>query len=120
MPFRGWTPCEKRCVKGIRWSWKPDCLGHDLRDLVNTVQDLPKHGVGFKVPTGYRAAIDTTTTPGKLIFSNFAVLAEFERELMSERQKAGLESASARGRKGGAPAKMTASKVRLAMAAMGQ
>jgi DNA invertase Pin-like site-specific DNA recombinase len=49
----------------------------------------------------------------------FAALAEFERELISERTKAGLESARARGRKGGAPFKMTAAKLRLAMAAMG-
>ena len=46
--------------------------------------------------------------------------AEFERDLISERTKAGLASARARGRKGGAPFKMTAAKVRLAMAAMGQ
>jgi DNA invertase Pin-like site-specific DNA recombinase len=50
----------------------------------------------------------------------FASLAEFERDLISERTKAGLASARARGRKGGAPFKMTAAKVRLAMAAMGQ
>jgi len=47
-------------------------------------------------------------------------LAEFERDRISERTKAGLASARARGRKGGAPFKMTAAKVRLAMAAMGQ
>ena len=45
---------------------------------------------------------------------------QFERDLISERTKAGLASARARGRKGGAPFKMTAAKVRLAMAAMGQ
>jgi DNA invertase Pin-like site-specific DNA recombinase len=52
--------------------------------------------------------------------SIFASLAEFERDLTSERTKAGLASARARGRKGGGPFKMTAAKVRLAMAAMGQ
>ena len=46
--------------------------------------------------------------------------AEFERDLITERTRAGLASARARGRKGGAPFKMTAAKVRLAMAAMGQ
>ena len=54
------------------------------------------------------------------MFGIFAALAEFERELISERTKAGLASARARGRRGGAPFKMTATKVRLAMAAMGQ
>ncbi|RZU40804.1 resolvase-like protein [Edaphobacter modestus] len=56
----------------------------------------------------------------KLVFGIFASLAEFERDQISERAKAGLASARARGRKGGAPFKMTAAKVRLAMSAMGQ
>ena len=98
--------------------WKLDRLGRNLRDLVNTVHDLTQSGVGFKVLTGHGAAIDTTTPSGKLVFGIFAALAEFERELISERTKAGLESARARGRKGGAPFKMTAAKLRLAMAAM--
>ena len=100
--------------------WKLDRLGRDLRDLVNTVHDLTQRGIGFKVLTGHGAAIDTTMPSGKLIFGIFAALAEFERELISERTKAGLASARARGRKGGAPFKMTASKLRLAMAAMGK
>ena len=100
--------------------WKLDRLGRDLRDLVNTVHELTQHGVGMKVLTGQGAAIDTTTPSGKLVFGIFAALAEYERELISERTKAGLASARARGRKGGAPYKMTASKIRLAMAAMGQ
>jgi DNA invertase Pin-like site-specific DNA recombinase len=100
--------------------WKLDRLGRNLRDLVNTVHELTQSGVGFKVLTGHGAAIDTTTPSGKLVFGIFAALAEFERELISERTKAGLESARARGRKGGAPFKMTAAKLRLAMAAMGQ
>jgi DNA invertase Pin-like site-specific DNA recombinase len=100
--------------------WKLDRLGRDLRHLVNTVHDLAQRGVGFKVLSGHGASIDTTTPAGKLVFGIFAALAEFERELISERTKAGLESARARGRAGGAPYKMTAAKLRLAMAAMGQ
>jgi DNA invertase Pin-like site-specific DNA recombinase len=100
--------------------WKLDRLGRDLRHLVNTVHDLTQHGIGFKVLTGHGASIDTTTPAGKLVFGIFAALAEFERALISERTKAGLASARARGRRGGAPFKMTAAKVRLAMAAMGQ
>jgi DNA invertase Pin-like site-specific DNA recombinase len=88
--------------------------------LVNTVHDLEQGGKGFKVLTGHGASIDTTTPAGKLVFGIFASLAEFERELISERTKAGLASARARGRKGGAPFKMTAAKVRLAQAAMGK
>lgn len=100
--------------------WKLDRLGRNLRDLVNTLHELTQRGVGFKVLTGHGAAIDTTTPSGKLVFGIFAALAEFERELISERTRAGLASARARGRKGGARFKMTAPKLRLAMAAMGQ
>lgn len=100
--------------------WKLDRLGRDLRHLVNTVHDLAQRGVGFKVLSGHGASIDTTTPAGKLVFGIFAALAEFERELISERTKAGLASARARGRTGGAPYKMTAAKLRLASAAMGQ
>jgi DNA invertase Pin-like site-specific DNA recombinase len=100
--------------------WKLDRLGRSLRHLVNTVHDLTQHGIGLKVLTGHGASIDTTKPAGKLVFGIFAALAEFERELISERTRAGLASARARGRKGGAPFKMTPAKLRLAMAAMGQ
>lgn len=100
--------------------WKLDRLGRDLKHLVNTVHDLATRKVGFKVLSGHGASIDTTTPAGKLVFGIFAALAEFERELISERTKAGLAAARARGRSGGAPFKMTVAKLRLAMAAMGQ
>jgi DNA invertase Pin-like site-specific DNA recombinase len=100
--------------------WKLDRLGRDLRHLINTVHDLNDRGVGLKVLAGQGAAIDTTTPAGKLIFGIFAALAEFEREVIVERTRAGLAAARARGRRGGAPYKMTAAKLRLAMAAMGQ
>ena len=100
--------------------WKLDRLGRDLRHLVNTVHDLTQRGIGFKVLTGHGASIDTTTPAGKLVFGIFAALAEFERALIAERTKAGLASARARGRTGGPPFKMTAAKVRLAIAVMGQ
>src|SRR5699024_3424953 len=93
------------CLKALRSGdtlivWKLDRLGRDLRHLVNVVHDLTDRGVGLKVLTGQGAAIDTTTASGKLLFGIFAALAEFERELISERTKAGLASARARGRKG--------------------
>ena len=81
--------------------WRLDRLGRNLRHLVNTVHDLTNRGVGFKVLTGHGASIDTTTPAGKLILGIFAALSEFERELISERTRAGLASARARGRKGG-------------------
>src|SRR5665811_194574 len=115
------TACLKALRKGdTLLVWKLDRLGRDLRHLVNTVHDLTDRGIGLKVLTGECAAIDTTTASGKLVFGIFAALAEFERALISERTIAGLTAARARGRSGGRPFKMTAPKVRLAMAAMGQ
>lgn len=69
---------------------------------------------------GQGAEIDTRTTGGRLIFGIFAALAEFERDLIRERVNAGLAAARARGRRGGAPYKMTPAKLRLAQAAMGK
>ena len=68
--------------------------------------------------TGRGANIDTTTADGKLMFGIFAILAEFERELIRERSIAGLQSARARGRRGGRKFKLSKSKVRLAEVAM--
>ena len=99
-------------------AWKLDRLGRDLRHLVNLVHDLTERGVGLKILTGQGAAIDTTTASGKLVFGIFAALAEFERELIVERTKAGLLAARARGRRGGRPYKITPAKLRLARAAM--
>jgi DNA invertase Pin-like site-specific DNA recombinase len=111
------------CFKALRpgdalVAWKLDRLGRDLRHLVNLVHELTERGVGLKILTGQGAAIDTTTASGKLVFGIFAALAEFERELIVERTRAGLVAARARGRQGGRPYKMTPAKLRLARAAM--
>jgi DNA invertase Pin-like site-specific DNA recombinase len=113
------------CLKALRAGdtlvvWKLDRLGRDLRHLVNTVHDLTTRSIGLKVLTGHGAAIDTATASGKLVFGIFAALAEFERDLIGERTRAGLAAARARGRCGGRPFKMTAAKLRLAQASMGK
>lgn len=117
-------PGLQNCLKALREGdtlivWKLDRLGRDLRHLINIVHDLTSRNIGLKVLTGHGAAIDTTTPAGKLVFGIFAALAEFEREMIKERTIAGMQAARARGRKGGRPYKMTAAKLRLAMAAMG-
>jgi DNA invertase Pin-like site-specific DNA recombinase len=109
------------CLKALRNGdvlviWKLDRLGRSLKHLVEVVHELDARGVGLKVLTG--APIDTTTASGKLVFGIFASLAEFERELISERTKAGLASARARGRKGGRPAIITKAKLKLVQKAM--
>jgi DNA invertase Pin-like site-specific DNA recombinase len=111
------------CLKALRPGdilvvWKLDRLGRDLRHLVNTAQDLAEQGIGFKVLAGQGTEIDTTTASGKLVFGIFAALAEFERELIRERTKAGLASARTRGRKGGRRFDLSKAQVRLAQAAM--
>lgn len=113
------------CLKALRRGdtlvvWKLDRLGRDLRHLVNLVDDLTKRSIGLKVLAGEGASIDTSTANGRLVFGIFAALAEFERALIIERTKAGLEAARARGRNGGRPFKMTTTKLRLAQAAMGK
>lgn len=113
------------CLKALRAGdtlvvWKLDRLGRDLRHLVNLVDDLTKRNIGLKVLAGEGASIDTTTANGRLVFAIFAGLAEFERALIVERTKAGLESARSRGRNGGRPFKMTPAKLRLAQASMGK
>src|SRR6516164_2712314 len=118
-------PGLTHCLKALREGdtlvvWKLDRLGRDLRHLVNTVHDLTARGIGFKVLGGHGASIDTTSANGRMVFGIFAALAEFERELIVERTKAGLAAARARGRNGGRPYKMTTAKLRLAMVAMGQ
>ncbi len=93
-------------------------MGRDLEHLINTVDELNKRNVGFKVLTDAGAQIDTTTANGRLIFVIFAALAEFEAELIRERTKTGLTAARARGRLGGRLRKMTIVTLKMAMAAM--
>lgn len=100
--------------------WKLDQLGRDLRHLVNLVGDLTKRAMGLEVLAGEGASINTTTANGRLVFTIFAGLTEFERELIVERTKIGLAAARARERTGGRPFKMTLAKLRLAQAAMGK
>jgi DNA invertase Pin-like site-specific DNA recombinase len=115
----GLTACLKALQPGNTLViWKLDRLGRDLRHLVITAEDLRSRGIGLKVLTGAGAQIDTTTANGRLAFGIFAAFAEFERELITERTRAGLAAARARGRLGGRPRKMDRSTLQMAMAAM--
>jgi len=77
--------------------WKLDRLGRSLQHLVDIVNKFKLWDVGLICKT---QDIDTTTPNGKLIFHIFAAVAEFERELISERTKLGLKKAKNVGKRG--------------------
>lgn len=81
--------------------WRIDRLARSIRQLLDTVENLEDRGIGFRSLT---EAIDTTTSGGRLVFHIFGALAEFERNLISERTRAGLDAAKVRGHSSGRPA----------------
>jgi len=96
----GLDACQKELSEGDTLVvWRLDRLGRSVRHLIDVVEELGNRKVGFKsIQDGH---IDTTSASGKLIFHIFTALAEFERGLIQERTRAGLQAARARGRLGG-------------------
>lgn len=82
----------------VIYIYKLDRLGRSLKHLLELTSDFENKGIGL---ISLNDHIDTTTAQGRLIFNIFASLSEFERDLIRERTKSGLEAARARGRKGG-------------------
>ncbi len=93
--------------------WKLDRLGRSMAHLIETVRMLEDRGVGFRSLT---EGVDTTTSGGTLVFHLFGALAQFERDLIRERTRAGLKAAEARGRKGGRKPVVTSEKLTRARA----
>ena len=91
--------------------WRLDRLGRNLRHLIDVVTGLGERGVQFRSLT---ESLDTSTAGGRLLFHIMGSIAEFERQLITERSLAGLAAARARGRTGGRPVLMTADKVKAA------
>jgi DNA invertase Pin-like site-specific DNA recombinase len=89
-------------------TWKLDRLGRSMTHLIETVRTLEARGVGFRSLT---ESVDTTTPGGTLVFHLFGALAQFERDLIRERTRAGLDAARARGRKGGRKPVVTADRL---------
>ncbi len=87
---------------------KLDRLGRSVHNLVELAAVLAERGIDLRV---LDQGIDTSTPGGKLTFHILGAIAEFERDLISERTLDGLEAARARGRKGGRPSKLTAAKL---------
>jgi DNA invertase Pin-like site-specific DNA recombinase len=84
--------------------WRLDRLGRSLKHLMETVTALGDRGIGFK---SIHENIDTTTSTGRLVFHIFGALAEFERDLIVDRTKAGLAAARERGSKPGRKPSLT-------------
>jgi DNA invertase Pin-like site-specific DNA recombinase len=106
--------CLKSCREGdILVVWRLDRLGRSVPDLIRIMDDLQKRGIGFR---SLCESIDTTTAAGKMIFHMLAAFAEFERNLISERTRAGLKAARARGHRGGKPSTVTPVKLKAALA----
>ncbi len=75
--------------------WAFDRFARSTRQLVEALEEFGELGVDF---VSYTQQIDTTTPAGKLTFSVLAAIAEFERELIQERVRAGMAAAKARGK----------------------
>ncbi|WP_330317026.1 recombinase family protein [Streptomyces platensis] len=103
-------PGDTLCV------WKLDRFARSLIDLVAMVDGLAARGIGFKVLTGALAGIDPNTADGRLMLQVVGAMAEFERSLIKDRTRAGLEAAKAQGRTGGRPTVMDADKLAAAKA----
>ena len=76
--------------------WSVDRLGRSLQDLVSTMQEIQAAGADLYL---HQQSIDTSTPAGKALFQMCGVFAEFEREMIRERVKAGLERTKAKGTK---------------------
>jgi len=80
--------------------WKLDRLGRSLKDLILTLDEMASLDIDF---IAYDQQINTSTPVGKLTFQIIGAMAEFERAIMSERVKAGLNNARLKGKRLGRP-----------------
>lgn len=95
--------------------WKLDRLGRTMLELIKLINHFNDNEIGFKCINDN--FIDTTSPHGKLVFSIFSALAEYEKELNRERSLAGLKAARERGRIGGRPSGLSHDAKLKAMAA---
>jgi DNA invertase Pin-like site-specific DNA recombinase len=93
--------------------WRLDRLGRSLKDLIVLADDLKKRGVQLR---SLSEGIDSSTIGGELVFHMFGAIAQFERNLIRERTRAGLASARAKGKVGGRKPGLTAKDIAVAKA----
>ncbi|MBW8283364.1 MAG: recombinase family protein [Rhizobium sp.] len=95
--------------------WRLDRLGRSLSHLIEVVAELGRKEIGLY---SVSESIDTASAGGILIFHIMGALAEFERALISERTKAGMSAAKARGSPIGRPVKLMAHEIDAALDAL--
>jgi DNA invertase Pin-like site-specific DNA recombinase len=88
--------------------WRLDRLGRSLPHLIEVIRDIGDRGAGFR---SLSESIDTTTAGGRLVFHMMGALAEFERALIVERTRAGLDAARARGQRLGRRKVLTSAQI---------
>lgn len=91
--------------------WRLDRLARSTKELLTIGDRLQEAKVGLRSLTEH---LDTSTATGKLVFTVISAMAEFERNLISERTKAGMRAARDRGSRGGRPSKLNDKQLRMA------
>jgi len=105
---KGLSQLKERLRKGDTVVvWRLDRLGRSLKHLLELIHEFEQSGIHFQ---SLQESINTSSPTGKLIFHLFGALSEFERNLIRERTKAGLQAARSRGKLGGRPKKLTQDK----------
>ena len=92
--------CAARREFDMVAAWSVDRLGRSLQDLIGTLAELQALGVDLYL---HQQAVDTTTPAGRALFQMMGVFAEFERAMIQERVRAGLQRAREQGKKLGRP-----------------
>ena len=99
--YRAMLEAARRRRFDVLLVWRYDRFARSMRELVNALSEFEGLGIDF---ISYNEGADTTTPQGKLLFGIMASLAEFERSLIAERVKAGMQRAKAQGKHTGRPA----------------
>jgi DNA invertase Pin-like site-specific DNA recombinase len=104
---RGRRPAYDRMLKDatrrrfeVLLAWDVSRLGRSLRELLDCFETLRRTGVDLYLD---QQGVDTTTPAGRALFGMAGVFAEFERSMLIERTRAGLDRARAQGKRLGRP-----------------
>lgn len=97
--------------------WKLDRLARSIGHLIEIIRLLDERQAAFRCLT---SAINTSTAEGRLFFHMTAAFAEFERDIIRERTRAGLDAARRRGQRLGRPAKLSQERMQAALEMLNQ